>query len=364
MCQPIVISCNSRKIEKNQNIGNAVQDYYSTLTGWMIPISRAMQANSIDAAKALKACDISLDVMQDQESSIAAEKFAHLLEYCNKKLDRHDFSVLVAEQFHPGMFHALGYAMMSSNTLYDALERIAHYKRVVSNTCQLVNHERNEHLVFEMNIFTYESTNRPVLSQEIVETFLATIIRFSRELVSLDFAPVKVCFTYPTPRYDVAYLNNFFNCEVEFDSSQTAIIFDLKQTREKLLCGNPLITHSHEKMLDEFMARVDKNDLTHIIKNKIFELLPLGAPSQTEIAEFLGMSLRNLQRKLNDQGTSYKEILESTRKKLAMNYITQKHLSLSEIGYLVGFSSVGNFNRAFKRWTNQTPGDYRQGRKA
>jgi len=76
------------------------------------------------------------------------------------------------------------------------------------------------------------------------------------------------------------------------------------------------------------------------------------------------MSLRNLQRKLHDQGTSYKEILENTRKKLAMDYIVQQHLSLSEIGYLVGFSSVGNFNRAFKRWTNQTPGDYRQSKKA
>jgi len=346
--------------ETLKNLGNAVQDYYSTLTGWMIPVSRVMDAHGIDISKALKECEISQDVMKDQESRIAAEKLNNLLEYCNKALNRHDFSVLVAEQFHPGMFHALGYAMMSSNTLYDALERIAHYKRVVSNTCQLINHERNEHLVFDMNVFTYESTNRPILPLESVETFLATIIRFSRELVSTDFAPLKVCFAYPTPSHDVTYLSDFFNCEVEFNASRTSIVFDLKQTKEKLMCGNPLITSSHEKMLDDFMARVDKNDLSHVIKSKIFELLPLGAPSQTEIAEYLGMSLRNLQRKLHDQGTSYKEILESTRKKLAMNYIVQKHLSLSEIGYLVGFSSVGNFNRAFKRWTTQTPGDYRQ----
>lgn len=342
-----------------KRLGNAMQDYYSTLTGWMIPISRAMEAHGIDAIKALEECNISLDAVSDQESRIAAEKFSLLIEHCNKKLARHDFSVLIAEQFHPGIFHALGYAMMSSNTLHDALERIAHYKRVVSNSCQLINHEINEQLVFEMNIFTYESTNRPVLSQEIVETFLATIVRFSRELVTLDFAPEKVCFAYSKPNYNLSYLDDFFNCKVEFDSHHTAIVFNLKQTKEKLMCGNPLITHSHEKMLDEFMARVDKSDLSHVIKNKIFELLPLGAPSQTEIAEYLGMSLRNLQRKLHDQGTSYKEILESTRKKLAMNYIVQKHLSLSEIGYLVGFSSVGNFNRAFKRWTNQTPGDYR-----
>lgn len=343
---------------------NSVQNYYSTLTGWMIPTSKAMDAHSIDIAAALKECDISQDVMADQESRIAAEKLTQLIHYCNSNLDRHDFSILIAEQFHPGMFHALGYAMMSSNTLQDALQRIAHYKRVVSNTCKLVNYEEDDQFVFEMQIITYETTNRPVLSLVTVETFLATIIRFSRELVTLDFSPIKVCFTYVKPDHDISYLEDFFNCEIEFSSDKTAIYFDLEQTQEKLMCGNPLITQSHEKMLDEFMARVDKNDLTHVIKNKIFELLPLGAPSQTDIADYLGMSLRNLQRKLHDQGTSYKEILENTRKKLAMDYIVQQHLSLSEIGYLVGFSSVGNFNRAFKRWTNQTPGDYRHGKKS
>jgi len=364
MCQPIVISCKTRKMGILKKIGSTVQNYYSTLNGWMIPVSRAIEANNINIAAALKECDIFQEELADQESRIAAEKLSRLIEYCNKKLARHDFSILIAEQFHPGMFHALGYAMMSSNTLQDALERIAHYKRVVSNTCKLVNRENNNQFIFEMDIFTYEATNRPVLSLIIVETFLATIIRLSRELVTLDLAPEKVCFAYPTPNHDITYLKDFFNCDIEFSSDKTAIIFNLEQTKEKLMCGNPLITHSHEKMLDEFMARIDKNDLSHVIKNKIFELLPLGAPSQTEIAEYLGMSLRNLQRKLHDQGTSYKEILESTRKKLAMNYIVQQHLSLSEIGYLVGFSSVGNFNRAFKRWTNQTPGDYRQSSKA
>ena len=336
-----------------------MQDYYSTLNGWMIPFLRAMEAHNIDAALALKECGISQEVIADQESRIAAEKFSHLIEYCNKKLERHDFTILIAEQFHPGMFHALGYAMMSSSTLQGALERIAHYKRVVSNTCKLSNHEESDQLIFEMDIFLYEGTNRPVLPLIAAELFLATIIRFTRDLVALNFTPEKVCFTYPKPNYDVTYLNSFFKCEVEFSSNTTAIIFNLAQAQEKLICGNPLITHSHEKMLDDFMARIDKNDLSHVIKNKIFELLPLGAPSQIDIAQYLGMSLRNLQRKLHDQGTSYKEILESTRKKLAMDYIEQQHLSLSEIGYLVGFSSVGNFNRAFKRWTNQTPGDYR-----
>lgn len=337
-----------------------MEDYFSTFTGWMIPISKAMDEHNIDIAAALEECQISSEMMTNQESRMATDKFSHLVEYCNKKLDRHDFSILMAEQFHPGMFHALGYAMMSSNTLKEALDRFAHYKRVLSNTCNLVNHEHNNQFIFEMKIFTYESTNRLILSQLTVETFLATVMRFSRELVGIDFSPEKVCFSYPKPNYDVTYLTNFFNCEIEFNSESTLIAFNLAQTQKQLLCGNPLITHSHEKILDEFMARIDRNDLVHVIKNKIFELLPLGAPSQTQIAEYLGMSYRHLQNKLFDLGTNYKELLDNTRKKLALDYIVQQHISLSEISYLVGFSSVGNFNRAFKRWTNHTPGEYRQ----
>ena len=123
--------------------------------------------------------------------------------------------------------------------------------------------------------------------------------------------------------------------------------------------SNPLIYQVHTNMLDKLLSRIDRENLSFVISSKINEYLALGAPSQAQIAEQLGMSLRNLQRRLQEQGTCFKEILESTRKKAALEYIKQPHLSLSEVGYLVGFSSVANFNRAFKRWQNCTPGEYR-----
>lgn len=304
-------------------------------------------------------CEIDPAVVRDQESRIAAEKLSQLLVYCTKKLNRNDISVLIAKQFRPGMFHALGYAMMSSSCLKDALERIARYKRVVSNSCSLELINTGDELVLEMTIKTYEDTGRNALNCQMTETFLATIVQLARELVSFDFNPNRLMLSFEKPHFDTQYLNQYFNCEVEFCAAKSALVFDIAQSSAELIGGNPLITQVHEKMLDDFLSRIDKDDLSYVIKNKIYNLLPLGAPSQTDIAQQLGMSLRNLQRKLNEQGTSYKEILEQTRKKLAMDYIQQRHLSLSEIGYLVGFSSVGNFNRAFKRWTQTTPGEYR-----
>jgi AraC-like DNA-binding protein len=332
---------------------------FSTLSGWMIPLSRVMAKGNLDLAEAFSACEIEPAIIKDQESRIAAEKIAVLLNYCKNKLGRKDLSILVAREFHPGMFHALGYAMMSSSCLKDALSCIAQYKRVVSDSCSLALIEVADELIFEMTIQIYEDTGRNVLDRQMTETFLATIVQLSRGLVSFDFNPKRLILSFPQPDFDTSYLNEFCKCEVEFNASKSALVFDLKQANTELIGGNPLITQVHYKMLDEFLSRIDKDDLTYVIKNKIYQVLPLGAPSQIDIARQLGISLRNLQRKLHDKDTSYKEILEQTRKKLTMDYIKQRHLSLSEIGYLVGFSSVGNFNRAFKRWTSITPGEYR-----
>jgi len=331
--------------------------YYSTLGGWLIPFSRVMQLNKIDLAQALAECDITPKDFENQESRIAVEKLALLLDYCNSKVPRKDMTVQIARQFHPGMFHALGYAMMSSNSLKDALARIAQYKRVVSNTCSLLLQESHEGLLFQLNVVCYEDSHRPVIAPSVVETFIATIVQFAREVVDPELHPKKLLLKAGPPVGQ--YQAEFFNCEILYHQPIDAILFDSIQASQRLMSGNPLITQVHEKMLDEFLSRIDKSDLIHVVKSRIYQHLALGAPSQVEMATMLGMSLRNLQRRLQEKGSNYKDILEQTRKKLALDYIEQPHLSLGEIGYLVGFSSVGNFNRAFKRWTQQTPGEYR-----
>ncbi len=336
-----------------------MQNSYSTISGWMIPISRVITEQGLCLDTALDSCGIELSEMRDQESRIATEKLTRLFDYCQQQLNRDDFSILVAKQFRPSMFHVLGYAMMSSNTLQDALARIVQYKRVVSDACSLDLYEQGNKLVLELTLMHYADTGRPVLNQLMCETFIASLVQLSRELVSYDFNPLAVRFSQEKP-LNYNKLVNYFLAPLEFECDKPAIVFDLQSAKTQLVGGNPLVTHAHEKMLDDFLSRIDKSDLAYVIKNKIYEVLPLGAPSQVEIATQMGMSLRNLQRKLQEQGTSYKEILEQTRKKLTMEYMQQSHLSISEIGYLVGFSSVGNFNRAFKRWTDTTPSEYRK----
>jgi AraC-like DNA-binding protein len=338
-----------------------MENYYLKLTGWMIPMCRAIESTTISVVDVLQACEIDINQMEDQESQIAIEKFSNIIDYCNKSLDRNDFAILVSKQFHPGSLHILSYAMMASSSLKNALNRLAYYKRILSNTCQLEVHEKDDELLLNMEIFSDEQGDGKVLPFNSVVAFLSAIVTISRQLLGEKFSPKKLTINYDKPDHDTHYLNDFFNCEVNFNPSDkvSSLTFDFSKANEKLLSGSSLMTQVHEKVLDELMSRLDKTDLLHTVRCKIFENIALGVPSQTKVAQQIGMSLRNLQRKLHDQGTSYKEILDHLRKKLVFGYIKQRHLSLNEISYLAGYNSVGNFNRAFRRWTDTTPGEYR-----
>jgi len=335
-------------------------DYYSTTSGWIIPFSSSMAEFGIDTEHAFGLFDIQPMLVKDPEARICVKKFAALLEYCNEQSGRTDFSIQVAKKFHPGMFHALGYAMLSSNSLNDALQRIVQYKRVVSNSCKLKMSEHDQNVDFEMCAVTHADSGKNVLSLLSCETFLATVIQLMRGLVGFNISPIKISIAFPKPDHCTQYLDEFFQCPIVFETNATTLTFDAAQLGSPLLSANTMISQTNEQILDKFLSRIDKHDLTYLIKNEIHDVLVLGAPSQIEIANKLGLSVRDLQRKLNNQGTSYKEILEQTRYKLTMDYVQQPHLSLSEISYLVGFSSVCNFNRAFKRWTDSTPGEFRK----
>lgn len=337
-----------------------MSSYFSVVSGWMIPITRALENWNIALSDVMRECDVRQEDFVDQESRLSAEKTALIMDFCNSHAGRHDFAIAIAKAFHPGMFHALGYAMMSSDSLKDAFFRIARYKRVVSNTCTLQVDARGEHMHFIMDIMAYDDSSRPVLSHDCILSFLGTITQFARETLKNDYSPLEVHVNWPKPNYDTSFLNDYFQCDIYFDSDEISLVYDEETLSKQLVGRNPLLTQSHEKLLDEYLSRLDKTDVEQLVRNRIYEMLPLGTPSQSEIASHLGMSLRNLQRRLQERNTSFRDILENTRRKLALEYILQSHLSFSEIGYLVGFSNIGNFNRAFKRWTGVTPGVYRK----
>jgi AraC-like DNA-binding protein len=111
-----------------------------------------------------------------------------------------------------------------------------------------------------------------------------------------------------------------------------------------------------ERMLRDAPRR---DDLPGVVARAIGEAMREGEPRLERIAAKLAVSPRTLERRLKEHRASYKDLLDDTRRRFAVAYLKDRRHSLSEIAFLLGYSEVSAFNRAFKRWTGSTPAGYR-----
>jgi AraC-like DNA-binding protein len=100
--------------------------------------------------------------------------------------------------------------------------------------------------------------------------------------------------------------------------------------------------------------------VTAEVRRVVAEELAEGNPSAVHVARRLGMSTRTLGRSLDVEGTSFKDLLEDVRKRLALRYVASRDFGLAEVALLLGYSQTGPFHRAFRRWTGKTPLEYRK----
>jgi AraC-like DNA-binding protein len=123
--------------------------------------------------------------------------------------------------------------------------------------------------------------------------------------------------------------------------------------------ANTDLARVNEEIVASYLEQIEHGTVSKRVRTRLIEQLPSGHVSQESIASSLFMSTRTLQRKLQEENTSYKELLTETRHELAMRYMASSSSPVSEVAYLLGFSEVGNFTRAFKRWTGMAPTEFR-----
>jgi AraC-like DNA-binding protein len=89
--------------------------------------------------------------------------------------------------------------------------------------------------------------------------------------------------------------------------------------------------------------------------------MELGEVTLESVASRLAMTPRTLQRRLRDEGTTFRRMLDDYRRELASRYLTNALLTVDEVAYLLGFSESSAFHKAFKRWTSKAPAEFRRG---
>jgi AraC-like DNA-binding protein len=155
----------------------------------------------------------------------------------------------------------------------------------------------------------------------------------------------------------VREFERFYRCPVEFGASSDLFEFSNDALTIPLLTGDPKLLTALEPFCN--MAAKERDTaagtLRAAVENEVEKLLPHGKAKVQTVAKNLALSVRTLSRRLAEEGTTYGDVVDQLRRSLALQYLKEPSISVSQIAWLLGYEGSTSFNHAFRRWTGQSP---------
>ncbi len=199
----------------------------------------------------------------------------------------------------------------------------------------------------------------PESAKEIMEFAMANGLYFTRMLTRKQLNPVRVDFKHAKPA-DTSIYEDLFQCPVAFGQESNFASYPEDIMDLPIPTYNPtLLGILEEYALKTIQQQAEEKNIVSTVRALIIKSSHTIIPHIGEIAFQQNISARNLQNKLKENGTTFKQILEKVQKELCISYIQSNTTSNKEIAWLMGYNDLGNFYRAFKRWTGQTPNEFR-----
>ena len=296
-----------------------------------------------------------VDATTAVQQMVAANAFYDLIERLGVE-DDPEFPFRYANGTTPDDFGALGLALKTAETLRGTLERLIRYFLLLTDTGNYEFQECSDSAWF---IF-----HRPVPDRTAVrianECALAAIVSLLRQVSKSPVSPIAVSFTHERPGITEAH-SRFFGGSVSFGAEQNAVLlsYELLDTKSALAdegISRFLMTH-----LDNDLQKAQGSRSLEIqVKQAVADALGDGVPKVAQIARRLGISERTLHRRLTNQNLTYQSLVDETRREVAKSLLKHTQYSLADVAFLSGFSEQSSFQRAFKRWFQQTPASFRQ----
>lgn len=192
------------------------------------------------------------------------------------------------------------------------------------------------------------------------ELSLGMFCNIFRHALGDDWAPVEICFEHEAPEGAAAHAE-CFGAPVRFGSHTNAIAFFRRDLDSTMPEADPYLYSIIESFLKS-RTQINENpeDLAAVVREQIKMHLKESAPTLKDIAAVLGLSDHRLRRKLRSHGLSYQELLRAARRELALKYIADPDISLTEVALSLGYSELSAFSRAFHAWTGMYPQRYRR----
>jgi AraC-like DNA-binding protein len=261
----------------------------------------------------------------------------------------------VAQGIRPGVYGALDYAVRTCETLGERLRLLSRFHRFLHDIAETRVRVERDRAILSHYLPLPGGAPRPVS-----ECVLAGWLLTSRQATGVNWIPLEARFPHPAPD-DISEHQQLFACKLQFGCERSELVFARELLDAPLVKADPTLQAILEAQVVAVIEKLPKGEATtDAVRRHLAGELGKGQPTLEQIAPRLHMSPRTLCRRLEEEGTSFREILSQVRRELASRHLMERRLAIGEIAFLLGFSEPSAFHRAFKRWTGQAPLSYRE----
>jgi AraC-like DNA-binding protein len=305
-----------------------------------------------DAAQLSRKFDLPASAERDAEVVLPIERLQQFLDAAADAARDPFLGVHLAQRIRRGAYGLLEFSCRSAPTVGEALRRIVRYISLLNELVEVT---------LADGVIEQKISGQPLcVGRHGNEFFLAMLLVQSRALTAGAIIPTRVWFAHPAPR-DRSALVDFLGTEkIQFDREKNGMALPKALLDSPLSSHDPALLDLLDKQAEAALSlRASPSRFLGQVRQEVRDKLRDGVPSLEEAARGLHMSARTLQRRLSDEDTSWARLVDEVRQELARRWVAEGARPLGEVAFLLGYSELSAFLRAFKRWTGVSAGEWR-----
>jgi AraC-like DNA-binding protein len=294
------------------------------------------------------------DTEQHPESLVSYRRFLDLLDHCELESRNRLFALQYGLFQDANVFGPLFYLIRNAKDVRAALVELSNYFHVHSGAAEVTLCEQGEH-----TILSYTITDPEIFgSRHGANLALGVGMKLMRMLLGKRWQPTAALLQH-APVAEPGQYRRLIGLIPSFNTPYNGYMFETACLDRTLHAADPALHRLIQQHLDS-MTQQSVQQLPELVQQLIRTFMPDGRATIEQIASYMSISTRTLQRQLEDEGTTFQSLLSATRQAMAGRYLQDSAISMSQLADLLGYSDQSAFSRAFQRWYGLNPREWRK----
>jgi len=321
-------------------------------------VINALAAEGISSADALDGIEVSETAISSPKTRVSLNQIIECYRNAIKLSPDPHFAYHAGLRFHVSTYGMYGFAILSSTNFRQTMQFAVKYHQLATPTTEISFHADTDRGVWTLNPVPHPRVDA-ALYKFLVELQFGILVSLHRDVMGSAFVPQELHITH-APTVDAQLYPEIFGCRVLFSQSENRLFFDAAWLDLTPKLGNEITYSAVLRLCDDLL---EEQQLHVGLTGKVREVLLVNLARPTgfdAVARHLKITPRTLRRKLHEENTSFRHLLDELRMTVAIKYLRDTELTIEEIADALGFSDAANFRHAFRRWTKAAPQEFRR----